>query len=250
MPSGTDVLRKDVLESPRGLNGLVFRASDIDACQRMLRDSGLDMLQPQSFSRPVTMDGVEHLARFRTVRTAPEFFKAGRVYYCQHCTPELVWHRQWMSHPNGVRALCELVIVTSDPEADVPRYAKASQARPERQGDDWTIMLPHGFRLSLISPGALSRAIWRTTCRRRWSSQFFRRDRIRCARAWAHPRSRFVHAGPAHWNGRDFAGGIDSLSSIHCWNFGSDVSSGHRWILVAERLPDRAGIGGKFRAGA
>ncbi len=152
LPSGTDVLRKDVLESPRGLNGLVFQASDIDACQRMLRDSGLDMLEPQSFSRPVTIDGVEHLARFRTVRTAPELFKAGRIYYCQHYTPELVWRRPWMSHPNGVRALSELVIVTSDPEADVPRYAKAAQAPSERQGDDGTIMLPHDFRVSLISP--------------------------------------------------------------------------------------------------
>ena len=152
LPSGTDVLRKDVLESPRGLNGLVFQASDIDACQRMLRDSGLDMLEPQSFSRPVTIDGVEHLARFRTVRTAPELLKAGRIYYCQHYTPELVWRRPWMSHPNGVRALSELVIVTSDPEADVPRYAKAAQAPSERQGDDGTIMLPHDFRLSLISP--------------------------------------------------------------------------------------------------
>jgi hypothetical protein len=152
LPSGTDVLRKDVLESPCGLNGLVFQASDIDACQRALRDCDLDMLEPQSFSRPVTIDGVEHLARFRTVRTAPELFKAGRVYYCQHYTPELVWHRPWMSHANGVRALSELVIVTSNPEADVPRYAKAAQAPSERRGNDWTIMLPHGFHLTLISP--------------------------------------------------------------------------------------------------
>jgi len=152
LPSGTDVLRKDVLESPHGLNGLVFQASDIDACQRTLRDSGVAMLEPQSFSWPVTIDGVEHVARFRTVRTAPEFFEAGRVYYCQHYTPELVWHRPWMSHANGVRALSELVIVTSDLEADVSRYAKASQAPSERSGDDWTIVLPHGFRLSLISP--------------------------------------------------------------------------------------------------
>jgi hypothetical protein len=152
LPSGTDVLRKDVLESPRGLNGLVFQASDIDVCQRTLCDSGLAMLEPQSFSRPVTIDGVEHLARFRTVRTAPELFEAGRVYYCQHFTPELVWHRPWMSHPNGVRALSELVIVTSNLETDVPRYAKASQAPPEQQGDDWTIVLPHGFHLTLISP--------------------------------------------------------------------------------------------------
>jgi hypothetical protein len=152
LPSGTDVLRKDVLESPRGLNGLVFQASDIDACQRTLRDSGLAMLEPQSFSRPVTIDGIEHAARFRTVRTAPELFEAGRVYYCQHYTPELVWRRPWMSHPNGVLGLGELVIVTSNLETDVPRYAKASQTRSERQGDDWTIALPHGFRLTLISP--------------------------------------------------------------------------------------------------
>jgi glyoxalase-like protein len=152
LPSGTDVLRKDVLESPRGLNGLVFQARDIDACQRTLRDSGLAMLEPQSFSRPVTIDGVEHLARFRTVRTAPELFEAGRVYYCQHYTPELVWHRPWMSHPNGVLGLSELVIVISNLEIDLPRYAKASQAPPKRQGDDWTIALPHGFRLTLISP--------------------------------------------------------------------------------------------------
>ena len=152
LPSGTDVLRKDVLESPRGLNGLVFRARDIDTCQRVLRDSGLAMLEPQSFSRPVTIDSVEHLARFRTVRTAPELFEAGRVYYCQHYTPELVWHRPWMSHSNGVRALSEMVIVTSNAEVDAPRYAKAAQSSAERQGDDWTIALSGNFRLSLISP--------------------------------------------------------------------------------------------------
>jgi hypothetical protein len=152
LPSGTDLLRKDVLESPRGLNGLVFQASDIDACQRMLRDSGVSMLEPQSFSRPVTIDSVEHLARFRTVRTAPEVFEAGRVYYCQHHTPELVWHRPWMSHPNGVRALSELVIVTSNLRTDVPRYAKATHAPSEQRGEDWTIALPHGFRITLMSP--------------------------------------------------------------------------------------------------
>jgi hypothetical protein len=152
LPSGTDVLRKDVLESPLGLDGLVFKADDIDKCLRTLRDSGLAMLEPRSFSRPVTIDGVEHLARFRTVRTAPELFEAGRVYYCQHFTPELVWHRPWMSHANGCQGLSELVIVTSNPGTDAPRYAKAAQAPTERQGDDWIIALPHGFRLTLISP--------------------------------------------------------------------------------------------------
>lgn len=151
LPLATDKVRKDVLESPRGLNGLVFKVGDVDASRSLLSDSGLAMLEPQSFSRPVTIDGVEHLARFRTVRTAPELFEAGRIYYCQHYTPELVWHRPWMSHPNGVRGLSELVIVASNVEIDVARYAKATQSSAEKLGDGWTIALPSGFRLSLIS---------------------------------------------------------------------------------------------------
>src|SRR5271169_2460947 len=72
LPSGADVLRRDLLESPRGLNGLLFRSDDIDTSLSMVRDSGLSMLEPQSFSRPVEIDGIEQLARFRTIRTAPD----------------------------------------------------------------------------------------------------------------------------------------------------------------------------------
>jgi len=153
LPLGTDVLRRDVLESPRGLNGLVFQASDIDACIRQLRDSGLAMLDPQSFSRPVTIDGVEQLARFRTTRTAPELFEAGRVYYCQHYTPELVWRREWMTHANGCSGLSELVVVTAAIETDTARYAKAAQAPAEKRASDvWTIDLVDAFRITLLSP--------------------------------------------------------------------------------------------------
>jgi hypothetical protein len=153
LPSGTDVPRKDILESPRGLNGLVFQAGDIDASLSRLRDSGLAMLEPQSFSRPVTVDGVEQLARFRTVRTAPDVFEAGRVYYCQHYTPELVWHRSWMSHANGCSGLSELVVVTTAIEADAARFAKAAQSEAEDRGNDvWTIELTSGFQITLLSP--------------------------------------------------------------------------------------------------
>jgi Glyoxalase-like domain len=153
LPLETEVLRRDVLESPLGLNGLVFQASDIDACISQLRESGLTMLEPQSFSRPVTIDGVEQLARFRTTRTAPELFEAGRVYYCQHYTPELVWHRQWMTHASGCSGLSELVVVSATIETDVSRYAKAAQAPAEKRSSDvWTIDLVDAFRITLLSP--------------------------------------------------------------------------------------------------
>jgi hypothetical protein len=153
LPQGTDKPRRELLESPRGLNGLVFQADDVDACLKELRASGLAMLEPLSFSRPVTIDGIEQLARFRTIRTAPELFEAGRVYYCQHFTPELVWHRPSMSHANGCSGLSELVVVSTAIESDLPRYAKAAQGRAENRGGDlWTIELAGGFRITMLSP--------------------------------------------------------------------------------------------------
>jgi glyoxalase-like protein len=153
LPSGSSILRKDVLESPRGLNGLVFQAGDVDACRNVLRESGLAMLEPQSFSRPVEIDGVEQLARFRTVRTAPDLFEAGRVYYCQHYTSELVWHRPWMSHANGCHGLSELVVVTAELQRDSELFAKGAQASVENRGSGlWTVELDGGFRVALMSP--------------------------------------------------------------------------------------------------
>ena len=153
LPPGTDQLRKEILESPRGLNGLVFHARDVDACLGKLRQSGLSMLDPQSFSRPVMIDGVEHLARFRTIRTAPEQFAAGRVYYCQHYTPELVWHRPWMSHANGCLGLSELVVVTATMQRDLKLFAQAALANsPDQSNEIRTVELDGGFHITLMSP--------------------------------------------------------------------------------------------------
>ncbi|WP_213739450.1 VOC family protein [Bradyrhizobium sp. dw_411] len=153
LPLGTDVLRRDVLESPLGLNGLVFQAREVDAIIGPLRDSGLAMLPPQDFSRPAIIDGIEQLVRFRTTRTAPELFAAGRVYYCQHYTPELVWRREWMAHANGCSGLRELVVVTNAIETDAALYAKAGQApTKQRENDVWTMDLADAFRITLMSP--------------------------------------------------------------------------------------------------
>jgi len=153
LPLGADVLRRDVLESPLGLNGLVFQAKEVDAIIGPLRDSGLAMLEPQDFSRPAVIDGIEQLVRFRTTRTTPELFAAGRVYYCQHYTPELVWRREWMTHANGCSGLRELVVVTTAIETDAALYAKAAQApAKQRDNDVWTVDLVDSFRITLMSP--------------------------------------------------------------------------------------------------
>lgn len=119
--------RQEVLDSPRGLNGLVVQTPDAAATYRRLVDAGLSPLEPMEFSRPVEIDGVEHQASFRTVRL-PDFFGGGRVYFCQHLTPELVWRAEWMEHPNGFSAIELMELESPDPAATAERFARAIDA--------------------------------------------------------------------------------------------------------------------------
>jgi hypothetical protein len=55
-------------------------------------------------------------ARFRTTRLDPEKVAMGRVYFCEHQTPNLVWRPEWQTHPNGSRAIARVVVATADPQ--------------------------------------------------------------------------------------------------------------------------------------
>jgi hypothetical protein len=40
----------------------------------------------------------------------------GRVYFCEHQTPDLVWRPEWQTHPNGACAIARMVVATADPQ--------------------------------------------------------------------------------------------------------------------------------------
>ncbi len=133
--------RQEVLDSPFGLNGLVFRTPDADATFDALTARGLTVLPPVAFSRPVEIAGRAEEARFRTVRFPPDAFPGGRVYFCQHLTPELVWREEWLSHPNGFIGIDRFVVQSPDAEALAIRFGAAvgTVARAEPCG--WRVAL-------------------------------------------------------------------------------------------------------------
>jgi len=115
-------------EHPQGLAGLVFKTADADRTWADLsaRQIALEGSAPGAFHRPVEVDG-EWLgdARFRTLRIAAALVPNGRVFFCEHGTPELVWRRQWQEHPNGARGLAEYVYVSPDPAASATLLTQA-----------------------------------------------------------------------------------------------------------------------------
>jgi catechol 2,3-dioxygenase-like lactoylglutathione lyase family enzyme len=117
--AGDGAIRPEIMRFPVGLNGLVFKTTDADLVHDKAAAAGLPVLPVQSFSRPVALDGGTQDARFRTTRLDPEKVAMGRVYFCEHQTPDLVWRPEWQTHPNGACAIARVVVATADPQRTV-----------------------------------------------------------------------------------------------------------------------------------
>lgn len=127
---------------PSGLAGLVFKTANADDTWRHLKERSVPLEGdgPQSFHRPVVVDGVPlGDAAFRTLRIAANRIPNGRVFFCEHATPELVWRAQWQEHANGARGLAEYVYVALDPNAAASILAQAF-------GNDTITRHEHGVR--------------------------------------------------------------------------------------------------------
>ncbi|MSP02411.1 MAG: VOC family protein [Acetobacteraceae bacterium] len=113
-PPGT-TKRPEILAAPDGLNGLVFGTEDSAATHFAMQRAGVAVFPPEQFSRPVALPEGSRDAVFRTVRLMPGMVPAGRLYFCQHLTRDLVWRDEWRHHANGATGIARAVIVAKDP---------------------------------------------------------------------------------------------------------------------------------------
>ena len=126
LPVDGTVLRDELLDNPIGIDGIVFQSSDAEETYKTLTKRKQSLLPVQSFSRPVDLDGKKVDASFKTVRFTPGQFPAGRIYFCQHFTPELVWRKEWQAHKNGAQAVAGFLVVSKQPKKDAEQYCKVS----------------------------------------------------------------------------------------------------------------------------
>jgi|GEM_PF-46339 len=151
LPTDGGLVRQEVLDSDVGIDGLVYQPESAERIHAALTAAGTPVTPVQTFSRPVELDGTRQDATFRTVRHPADTFEAGRVYYCQHLTPELVWRAPWQVHANGVHALTALVLVSARPEQDAHAYAQAAFGRVQATHEGWTVAGAN-FRVDIVAP--------------------------------------------------------------------------------------------------
>lgn len=137
---------------PIGLNGLVFKTADADATHAHAQAEGLPILPAQAFSRPVELDGAKHDVKFRTTRLDPGKVAMGRVYFCEHLTPELVWRPEWQRHPNGACAISRVVVASPDPRRSAGLFRSLFGDRAVRDGDGTCIVPAGAARVEMTTP--------------------------------------------------------------------------------------------------
>lgn len=150
---GSQSGRPDIENAPLGINGLVFKTTDVDEMYAHLQSIGMAGDPPKSFFRPVELPEGTSDACFRTVHVRHDAFPGGRVYFCEHGTPELVWRPEWQSHANGALAMPEFVVASANHSREADDMAKLLRANVTGTGDQLSVPLA-GAAISFISPDA------------------------------------------------------------------------------------------------
>jgi len=156
---GTDVpggpLRPDIAPYPVGLNGLVFKTGDAPALSAALVAAGVPALPASAFHRPLDLpDGSRGEARFRTVRLDRAAAFDGRIYWCEHLTPEHVWRPEWQRHANGAEAVLRVLLSVRDPERQAALFRRCFGEAAVATQPDGRVLVRAGRPVIEIAPHA------------------------------------------------------------------------------------------------
>lgn len=148
----------DFLERGEGLAALALKTANADAAHAELRAAGLEPTAPMDFSRPVHFPGGTRDARFRTLDIGAGHVPCGRLFLCQHQTPELVWRPELQRHDNGATAIAAVVVIAIDVAATANAYGKIFRTRA-REIAEGLLVETGGTPIAVVTQGSLSRRL-------------------------------------------------------------------------------------------
>lgn len=134
-----------------GIHLIAFGSNDGNADHARLAHEGFKPLPPIALQREIgTVSGFgagTGTARFTVVRVPPGTMAEGRIQYCQHHTPELVWQRRWVDHRNGITGLAGVIVCVADPEEAAQRYMRFAGVAARRAEHSWHLDMARGYLL-------------------------------------------------------------------------------------------------------
>ena len=141
-----------------GVHLIAFGTAAPEIDHARLAHEGFQPMTPVALQRPISTETGENTARFTVVRVPPGTMPEGRIQFCRHHTPELVWQERWITHANGARGLAAVLLCVEDADEAAWRYSRFSGRPYTSEGGAHHIATARGS-LSFVEPVALKRTL-------------------------------------------------------------------------------------------
>ena len=169
-----------------GLHLMAFNCADVPAEASRLAAEGFTPLEPVDMRRPVQLPDGDHDGHFSVLRVPPGVMAEGRMQWCGHHSPDLVWHESQTTHPNGISALTGVLWVVDDVDEALDRYSRFLRKPAKRLGAGaGSVRLERGMLLFAESSRAADFAPGLAAPTTPFGGAvFLRADHLDDARAW------------------------------------------------------------------
>jgi len=144
-----------------GVHLIAFGTNVPDADHARLASRGFEPLAPVALQRPISTEAGEDTARFSIVRVPPGKMSEGRIQFCQHRTPHLLWQKRWTVHRNAVTGFADVLLCVADAREAAQRYGRFTGLTAENRGGTWRIATSRGT-LVIAEPPVFFRALGTT----------------------------------------------------------------------------------------
>ncbi len=144
------------IERYTGVHLIAFGTAAPNADHARLAAAGYTPTPPVALQRQIGTPDGEQTARFTVVRVPPGTMPEGRIQFCQHHTPDLVWQPQWLAHANHATALTSVILCVDNVAQTAARYARFSGLEAIGSGENWHIATQRG-RLLFTAPATFKR---------------------------------------------------------------------------------------------
>ena len=117
-----------------GAHLIAFGSADPQADYARIVRMGLAPLDPIALQREINSPAGNAIARFTVVRVPSGSMPEGRIQFCQHHTPELLWQARWLAHANRAASLQSVILCVANPGEATERYARFTGSDPQMNG--------------------------------------------------------------------------------------------------------------------
>lgn len=132
-----------------GAHLIAFGTAAAEADYARLAKGGYAPLDPVALQREIDTSEGRETARFTVVRVPPGTMAEGRIQFCQHHTPRLLWQERWLGHANAACALNGVALCVADPQEAAQRYARYTGLLAQLTGGIWRLATARGYLLFL-----------------------------------------------------------------------------------------------------